>query len=678
MAGAAGSKQRQLKLGSPGRVCIVGAGPAGSFFAIHLMKKAIQAGKRLEVILVDRRAAGRGGHPQIRLKGCKGCAGLISPELYRRMTDAGIHLPADRIMETYTHLWFHGLWKNFPLKIPKNETMLSVFRGALPPGRTGAAGGFDGFLLETAVSIGARFMPGEAVSIQYDNDGRPCLMVRVHDGESTRVRADFAAVAAGVNGALFEDGPAGGFLSSLGTLLPGFSPPELRRTLVFEVKTGVQFLKRYLHRELYFIESGSKRLDLDHIALVPKQGVLTVALVGKSIDQADFPGDMTAIIKTFCSLGHIQSILPNLNPEAMPVVCSCTPFMAVAPARHPFGDRIAVVGDLMGARLYKDGIFSAFVGAQALAETVIDRGIDRQSLVQGCGWVRAWLEKDNAVGRRVLALTRRAFSSPVFSRVLYQTFATEMKFKTMDQWPFGRVLWHLGGETEGYAGIVRELVSPRVLASLLRGALKTLRNKATEAFFGLRWDYYGRYPAVVLKEQRDYVRRTIEEPLGIKLATPRDMERMYAVKVRAPAGIIVEELGRFGEASSRFLRLRFVDVSRVAGIPNQPGAVVRYRLKGLPVSMDIHLARCVPERSLFYRPAELFAENGQLIFDVRPTRDGNHRLAIYTAFDFRKGRSHPAQLFWRIFRLVFPDWAHDVVWNHAICCIKAEAERRAG
>jgi hypothetical protein len=98
----------------------------------------------------------------------------------------------------------------------------------------------------------------------------------------------------------------------------------------------------------------------------------------------------------------------------------------------------------------------------------------------------------------------------------------------------------------------------------------------------------------------------------------------------------------------------------------------------LPIAMDIRLARRVPGRSLLYEPEDLFTTRGKLIFDVTPTRDGNHRLAIYTAFDFRRGRGFWGRVGWNLLKFLFPDYAHDVVWNHAVCCIKGEVERRAG
>jgi hypothetical protein len=180
---------------------------------------------------------------------------------------------------------------------------------------------------------------------------------------------------------------------------------------------------------------------------------------------------------------------------------------------------------------------------------------------------------------------------------------------------------------------------------------------------------------VILHEKREFFKRSIAAPLGIELPSIPDMERMYAIKIRASRERIFDELGKFGETDARFLKLRFVDVERIAGRRNQEGAVVRYKLKKFPLAMRIRLVRTIPGRSLYYEPDELFAKNGKLIFDVAPTRDGNNRLVIYTAFDFKKGRGLVGKSFWMLFKSLFPDFAHDVVWNHAICCVKGEAEK---
>ena len=665
----------RLALKNGNSIVVLGGGPAGAFFAILLLRLAKKNHQNISVTIIDRRMVLEPGLPLQELKGCNFCAGIISPRLQKELIKNRIRIPSEVICEKFTHIWIHGLWKNFPLKVPAGQGIFSVFRGTLPPKREGMIQGLDIFLLKKAVEEGVDIITGEAQSIQYTPGNKPSLAIKSPLGDEFTMESDFVCICTGItpfSGKQCKEDP---FLGSFQRINPLFTPPKARPALIFELKPGIIYLKKYMNKELYIIISGSKKLNLEHITLIPKGDYLTVSLVGKSIDRASLPEDIGKIIKTFLSLSHIQNILPNL--QNTPIVCTCCPYMAVAPAKAPFSDRIAIAGDAMGARLYRDGIFSAFISAKALAQTVIHNGVDKKSLSDGYGWVIKWLKTDNQYGRLVIGLIQWVLKSPLLNRILYQTFATEMKFKKKDEWPLGSVLWKIGSGSADYREVFKDLTRAPVFLSILRGIIKTFRNILTEFFFGLNWEAYGRYPTVIIKEKRDYIKKSIAIPLGITLDTSPEMERMYAIKIRASSKRIFKELGKFGDPESKFLRLRFVNVKRASGMPNQQGAVVRYRLGMLPIYMDIHLVKSLPEKALLFEPSGFFTEQGKLIFDITPTKDGNNRLVVYTAFDFKKGKNPLARIFWKLFKQVFPDYAHDVVWNHAICCIKGEAEKNA-
>lgn len=656
-------------------VHIVGAGPAGSFFAVHLIRQARQVRKKLNIFIIDGKATGQPGVPGYGLKGCNFCAGVISPVLYREMAGHQLRLPEDVVCQDFSHIWIHGRWKNFPLKVPPKERLVSVFRGALPQGRGPFPQGLDAFLLSRAIKEGAGFIAGTATDIRYDQYGKPVLSVEQPGKPVQQFESDFVCIAAGVNAVTGKKDTRNFLYKSFGRINPAFRLPKTRPALIFELKPGRSYLKKYMNREVYLMIADTAGLRLEHGALVPKGDYMTVSLVGKSIDDLSSGEETAEVIRRFMSLSQFQAILPGINYETTPVCCRCTPRMAAGIARSPFADRIALTGDAFGARLYRDGLYSSFIGGRTLAETVVNQGVDKGTLTRSLAGLSGWLKSDNFYCRLVFGIVQRMLKSRVLSRMMYQSFASEMKFRTTKSWPMGRILWRIGSGTADYRHVLKGMFSLPVLFSFLKGAWRTTRNVFTEMFFGLKWGEYGRYPTVILKEKRKFIKKSIQTPLGTQLREAPEMERMYAVKIRASSQTIFQELGRFGDPSARFLKLRFVDVKRIKGEPNLKGSVVRYALCGFPISMDILLVRSIKNRSLLYEPQELFTKKGVLLFDITPTRDGNNRLVVYTAFDFRTGSTIPGRLFFKVFKYFFPDYAHDVVWNHAMCTIKACAER---
>jgi hypothetical protein len=463
-------------------------------------------------------------------------------------------------------------------------------------------------------------------------------------------------------------------IASVQRLNPAFVPGKSRKAFIFELDVGEDYLERNLHREIYFIEYGSKRLAIEHTALVPKGRFLTVAMIGRCIDEAVLPRDSQQIVHDFLSLPQIERILPGI--QAAPLACACAPRMAVTPARSPFGDRFAIIGDAVGARLNKDGLFSAHVTASRLAQTVLHDGIGRQALARGYGKAIQWLAADNRFGRMVFGVSRVAFTGPVVSRITYQAFATECKVRDERSRPLSVVLWKIASGTADYREVLWEMCGWSVLRSVLAGAVVTLRNVALEALFGLKWGEYGRYPTVVLKEKREWLKERLASSLGMALGESPGFERMYVIKIRGAEEEILEELANFGQPGARFLNLRFVEVRQIHGLPNQVGSVIRYRIPLVGLGAELRLTRRIGSDTLLYQLDERLADHGKLIFNVAPSKDGNSRLSIYAAFDYKKGNSLAGRMLWKGAKAMFPEFVHDIVWNHALCTIKEEVERK--
>ena len=134
---------------------------------------------------------------------------------------------------------------------------------------------------------------------------------------------------------------------------------------------------RPLDGEVHFAQHGSKEIDIEMSSLLPKGKWITVVLLGKAIDRSD-PSQSLDLVQRFVELPHIRLLLP---PKAeLKAGCCCHPNMTVGAAKNFFADRVALVGDMAVSRLYKDGLYSAYVTASALADCIIDHGVDQASL----------------------------------------------------------------------------------------------------------------------------------------------------------------------------------------------------------------------------------------------------------------------------------------------------------
>ncbi len=670
---SSGRDDQGLALNDGDTIAVTGGGPSGSFFAIRVLREARRAGRHVKVVIIEKgKSIGRDGISR-HGRGCNHCAGGISPRLNDVLEQSGLAIPGTVIRGEVDTIWVQGLWKNFPFKVPEDMRMYSVLRGSFPQRAGSEFGGFDGFLLREAVKEGAEVVSGEVLGIDYSDTGMPRLEMNPAYEASKTIEASFVAVSTGINIQRGSDYGSNPLICCLRRINPRFSPARTRKALIFELEVGQDYLKKHMNREIYFVEYGSKELSLEHIALVPKRELLTVALIGRSIDEAELPKDARRIVREVLALPHMRRILPSMEPA--PLACICAPRMAVRAARHPYADRVALIGDAVGSRLNKDGLYSAYRTATQLADTVLHHGIDERSLETSYGPAVEWLARDNRYGELMFGVSRLTFRTPVVSRIVYQAFATELKVRDKDRRPLGTVLWKMASGTSDYREVLKGMSSLPVLRSfLVGGVLVTLRNTLTEMLFGVKWGEYGRYPTVIMKEKRGDVKRAIEQRFGIEIGESPEFERMYKIKIRASPRQVFDELGKFGDERRNYLKLRSLEIKRISGLPNEVGSVIEYNAKLISMTLRMRLTSVVPDRALLYAVDEKFADRGKLVFDIERTKDGNWGLVLYAAFDFKRGKRLIGRIYWSLFRIFFPAFLHDIFWNHALCRIKEDVE----
>lgn len=675
---SAPSLERRIELRDGAKVAVIGGGPAGAFFAIHLLGKASELGRAIRVTIFERRCQQSSMPVEICSKGWKGCnhcAGGISPKLNDALKELGLQLPPDLIQSRIHSVTIQGYWKNIELEVPPGREMSSVYRGSRPARRLDRSYSFDSFLLNESVRRGAELIDAEVRDVSYSGAGTPLIAYRAGGVEET-FEADFVVFATGVNQEIGKPTDQSPILQSLRRMVPAFVPSQLRRALILELQ-ALPCVPGNLSHTVHFVEYGSKHLPLEMCSLVPKRGFVTVVLIGGGVDAALRRGEGREVTRQFLNLPHVRKLV-SPGTHFVPACC-CSPNMVVGPARNPYGDRVAAIGDVVAARLYKDGILSACYSARALAETMLQVGIDADSL--RCGYEPALrrFSRDNRFARLVFLLHRMFFGSSVLSRVLYQAVISERKSTPAAKRRLERILWRISSGDDGYEDIFWSMMHPAAVWSVLTsGALITLRNHLTELGLGLRWEGIGRFTTGVAIERLEEKRRQFSRLMAdAQVAGPvkPEFERMYTIRIAAPRGRVLHHLQRFGEPDRGFLKPAWVRIRRVAGPPDKPGCVIRYEVMNRHFRFNLVLEQLAGGHLLVYRVTNGFARGGVLIFEIEELPENVCALSIYVAFDFERGTHWVQRPFWWLFRLLFPDFVHDVIWNHSLCQLKDVIEK---
>lgn len=677
-----GDRSRTLEkipLSAGATAVVIGGGPAGAFFAIQLLEQAARLKRPIKVLVFERRLqavdAGSGTLPEC-WKGCNHCAGGISPRLNDSLRDLGLSLPEGVIQSRIRTLTIQGYWKNITLEVPPGREMCSVYRGSRPSRRRDPQQNLDGFLLQAAQQAGADVIGAEVTGVARQADGRPVVTYR-HNQVEAQVAADLLVFATGVNGKpglRAEDNP---MVRAIREVLPKFEPPRLRRALIFEMELDAA-QPLWLEEELHFVEYGSKALPLEMCSLVPKRGFLTAVLVGRSVDAAVEPDAARRIMRQFLELPHIRKLVPPRTQ--LRLACTCSPNMVVSTARYAVGHRVAVVGDMVTTRLYKDGLLSAQQTGAALAAAVLERGVDEASLRCGYGPVVERFRRDNRYAGAVFLIHRLVFSSSVLSRFLYQAVITERKSTPAAQRLLENLLWKIASGDDRYEQVFRAMMRPAVLGSILAGGIAvTLRNYLAEVVFGLRWSGMGRFTTGVALERLEAKRAAFAHWLAefhLPGLSQFEFERMYTIRIRSPRAKVFAALGRFGEPDREYLHPRWVRIQRVAGEPNVCGCTIEYRVVLPRFSFRLTLEHVVENQLAVYRVQNGFARGGVLIFELEARGSDACDLSIYVAFNFPRGRNLITGSAWWLMRHGFPAFVHDVIWNHSLCQLKDWVEAR--
>ena len=665
-----------LKDGS--RIAIIGGGPAGSFFAIQFLKQAGSLDKKINITIIEKNINLnlQENSPLFSCKeGCNYCAGGISPKLAAALEKESLYLPEEIIADRINSLTIHGHWKNIELKVPDHKKMYSVFRGSRPKGRSNKFTNFDSFLLEKAKEAGAKIVSGEAYDVRYSDEQILTVFYKLNQDRykvQETIEVDFIVFAGGVNQIPGEPLERQPILKTIQATIPGFHPPKVRKALISEVELRKDF-RDFLEGEIFFVEYGSKVLKIEMSSLLPKNKYITVVMLGKSIDRAK-PPEKVYLLREYLQLPQVKRIFPQSVENTF--ACACNPNMTVGVAKNPIGNRTAVIGDMAVSKLYKDGIYSAYLMASSLARTILDTGISYKSLKRGYWPTIKKIKSDNSFGKVVFMLNRVVFSNPMLSRILYQAVLTERKNKPQRSRRLADILWKIASGDGTYKASLISMFHPMsILSILVGGLLITIRNYLTERIFGLKWRDFGRYPTGLHREDFEEKKKAfIQAVFGNTSNFYSEFESMYSITIKSDRKKVFNYLGTFGDKDRKYFRPRMIRVKRIAGSPNEIGCELQYKTPFKFLDFNLVLENVINEKYLIYRVKDGFAKDGILVFNLEEISTRVLMLYIYVGFNFVKGKRLTEKIGKYFLRLFFPGFIHDVLWNHSLCKLKNTIE----
>ncbi|HHT9139029.1 MAG TPA: NAD(P)/FAD-dependent oxidoreductase [Candidatus Wunengus sp. YC60] len=447
-----------MHLKNGAKIAVIGGGPAGSFFAHLALTYAKQSGIKVSVTIFEKKHFDKKGAP-----GCNMSAGVLSEALLDKLSEQHIHLPPACIQQEIEGYFLQVPEYSIPLHYPyppHKTRIVTVFRGSGPRfANCDITSSFDHFLLEHARKAGADIILHPVTSLEIPGNPNDLIKLTYGEGASKgEYTADLVVGACGVNSDT---------LSELNKMGFGYIPPKTIRTCIVDICPTKTVNDALYGNNIYVFSLGLKFIRF--AAFIPKGAFLTICLVGKKdMDKAQ--------LNTFLNQPKIQKMLPEGWDDSKKR-CICFPSIPINHARHPYTNRLVVIGDAGISRTYKNGIDSAFTTAQLAAKTAIERGVSEKDFEEGYFRpAEKLLGRDNIYGGIILT------ANDIISR---QKHVVSSHIKYMSEHPdtwetkwMNEVLWNTVTGNATYKDIFFKSIHPRLLLSLFPVTLYSFTKKS--------------------------------------------------------------------------------------------------------------------------------------------------------------------------------------------------------
>ena len=429
-APSAGNGAGPLELMDGSRVGVIGGGPAGSFFSFFLLRMAESIGLDVALDVYEPRFFDHRGPA-----GCNHCGGIISESLVQMLATEGINLPSTVVQQGIDSYVLHTDQGDVSIQAPRDEKRIAaVYRGNGPrESEPTRIAGFDRHLLDLTTTSGGKVVRNMAREITW-HGGRP----RITSTDGSSQDYDLLVMAAGVNSRA---------LDLFSNAAPLFKPPAVQRTFICEFRLGPDTIREWFGTSMHVFLLDIPRLVF--AAIIPKGEFVTLCLLGDDLDQE--------LVEAFLDSPEVKRCFPG--SVVPPLACHCFPHINVEAAVRPYGDRIVWIGDGGVARLYKDGIGSAYRTAKAAAKASVFHGISTDDFRKHFWPACKSLDVDNSIAKVVFAVTHLIQRSRFLRRGVVRMTVREQERKGTSNRMSG-VLWDTFTGSAPYRDILLRTMNP--------------------------------------------------------------------------------------------------------------------------------------------------------------------------------------------------------------------------
>jgi len=436
----------EFELTTGSRVCVIGGGPAGSFFTYFLLELTERVGIELQLDNIEAK-----NFLNVGPIGCNHCGGIISESLVQLLSTEGITLPSSVVNRGIDSYVMHTDDRNVKIETPLQEKRIaSVFRGSGPLGSKSTEwSSFDKFLQELCIRKGANVIIDKVVDVIYTN-GRPTVKTK---GNLER-EYDLVVAAVGL------DNKSLGIITNASAK---FQPPNTTKTYIREIHLGEELVSQYFGNSMHVFLMDIPNLEFG--ALIPKGHYVTLVLLGKEIDKE--------LVQSFLSSQQVIDCFPKDYDLSKVFACQCYPKINTHTARYMYGDRFVAIGDSATSKLYKNGIGAAYITAKAAATTAIFNGVSSNDFEKYYLPACRSLHIDNSIGKIVFLVTKLIKTNSFLKRGVIKTVIKEQK-KSGDKRGMSTVLWDTFTGSAPYKEIFLRSTKPTFLVSLFWNTLTSL------------------------------------------------------------------------------------------------------------------------------------------------------------------------------------------------------------